>query len=105
MVRIEPELSRSQSDEDYWLSNCEGFRVECPTGRLGTVERVLVGQGDRPEQLSVCCGIFRLRTMLIPVDDVAAIAPRELRLRVRHAPNARAARVKAPRRVLHPLRG
>jgi hypothetical protein len=106
VVRIEPELSRSTFDENYWLGNCEGFRVEARGRKIGTVEHV-VFSGDRPVQLSVCSGMLRLRSKLVPIDDVAVVWPRELTLRVRDVPKARPGALSAHtrRRVLHPLRG
>ncbi|HEY4347105.1 MAG TPA: hypothetical protein VGM80_05905 [Gaiellaceae bacterium] len=107
MVRIEPELTRSTLDEDYWLGHCEGFRVESPSGKIGTVESVVYGKlSGRPEQLAVCYGTLRLRTKLIAVDDVAVIRPRDLRLRIRATSTTGARQQsRAARRMLHPLRG
>jgi hypothetical protein len=106
VVRIEPELSRSAVDENYWLGNCEGFRVEVRGRKIGTVEHV-VFNGDRPVQLSVCSGILRLRSKLVPIDDIAVVRPREMTLRVRDVPAARRAahRAHSRRSMLHPLRG
>jgi hypothetical protein len=49
-------------DEDgraYWLSTCEGFRVDSKDGRVGVVEEVRFSSSKRPEALAVRTGLFR----------------------------------------------
>ncbi len=74
-------------DHDYWLCRCEGFRVDAPTGRLGLVEAVRFGARlDRPDELLVRGGVFRNRTLVVPVSDVREIVPLQQRLVLRSAP-------------------
>lgn len=109
MLRVSPKLTRSRSDEEYWLSHCEGFRVRGPNGFSGVVEAVRFEPGsDLPDDLVVCCGRLRLRSLLIPVADVALIVPRQTRLRLRHTPAATAAKHRRGRWQLkswEPVRG
>lgn len=68
----------------YWLRRCQGFRVESQGQRVGIVEDVLYGaEHNRPSALLVRTGIFKRRLEAISVDDVEAINPRDLSLRVR----------------------
>lgn len=68
----------SSLDLSYWLSRCEGFRVESPEGRIGTVEGVRYGsRADRPDALVVRAGFFGRRRLTIPVDQVERINARE----------------------------
>lgn len=65
-------------DADYWLCRCEGFRVDSEQGRLGIVEEVRFGSRvDRPDWLAVRGGLFARTLRVVPVDEVAAIYPRE----------------------------
>ena len=87
MVRIEPQFQRSSFDANFWLSHCEGYLVESPSGRIGTVENVRFGKRlDRPDELLVRQGTIRRHLLCIAADDVAVINPRELRLRVKGLP-------------------
>jgi len=53
------------SDHDYWLCRCEGFRVDAPTGRLGSVEAVRFGARlDRPNELLVRGGLLATARLL-----------------------------------------
>ena len=65
-----------QPDRDYWLSRCEGFLVESPTGRgVGVVEGLRYGlRIDRPDLLEVGVGRLRRRVLLVPVDQVEHIS-------------------------------
>ena len=66
-------------DRDYWLSHCEGFRVDTAHGRLGFVEEVRGGDiGDAV--LAVRTGVLGRRVMLVPADAVDFIVPRAQRL-------------------------
>jgi hypothetical protein len=62
------------------LRHCHGFRVETPRGRLGVVEDVLYGDGERPAALAVRGGLFGQRVELVPVENVASVEPRRKRL-------------------------
>lgn len=91
MVRIEPEFTRSSFDGDYWLGHCEGFRVECQDKLVGFVKNVrFESRIDRPDELIVRCGGLFGRELVVEVDEVAVIAPSEMRLRIRHRPQPEA---------------
>ncbi len=65
-------------DHAYWLCRCEGFHVDWPGGRRGTVEEVRFGsRHDRPDVLVVRVGRFRRRRLLVPADEVVSLSPRE----------------------------
>jgi hypothetical protein len=68
-------------DHAYWLSRCEGFRVDWQGGRGGTVEEVRFrSRHDRPDVLVVRVGRFRRRRLLVPADEVVSLSPRERRV-------------------------
>ena len=48
----EHDVSRTVVDERYWLAHSDGFRVDGPAGRLGTVLRVIDGDQtlDNPDR-------------------------------------------------------
>jgi hypothetical protein len=75
-------------DRDYWLCRCEGFRVDCPTGRVGRVEEGRFGSRiDRPDLLVIQGGVLGRRRLLVPVADVEEVVPRQERIVVRTAPS------------------
>src|SRR6266567_1312073 len=83
---LEPIVARRR-DGGYWLSHCEGFKVESPQGQVGVVESVVyAGNEPRPRYLAVASGRFVLHTELVPCGDVVSIDPRETRLTVRAGP-------------------
>jgi hypothetical protein len=70
-------------DEDsraYWLSICEGFRVDSKDGRVGVVEEVRLSANKQPEALAVRTGVFRTRLLIVPVHEVKSVAPRTKRI-------------------------
>jgi hypothetical protein len=72
-------------DRGYWLTHCEGFRVDTGEGRLGVVETVLRGAHPTDDtQLAVRAGRFGRRTVLVPLSAVAFIVPRAERIWLRH---------------------
>ena len=73
----------------YWLGHCEGYRVDGPEGRVGIVEAVL-GEEDEPVTLAVREGLFALRTVYVPIEDVIEVHPRAERIVVRSRPGHRA---------------
>jgi hypothetical protein len=75
-------------DRDYWLSRCEGFLVETPTGRcVGVVEGLRFDlRIDRPDLLEVEIGRLRRKTLLVPVDEVEDIFGDEERVVLNHDP-------------------
>jgi hypothetical protein len=68
------------TDEAYWLRNCQGFRVERGEKKLGVVDEVLFGQHSEPATLLVRTGLFRLGLHAISVNDIGEIDPRALRI-------------------------
>jgi hypothetical protein len=59
-------------DRDYWLSHCEGYRVDTDEGRLGFVEAVLRGENPpRDTHLAVRAGRLGRRIVLVPISSVA----------------------------------
>jgi hypothetical protein len=73
---------------DYWLHRCEGFRVESPGGRIGTVKGVRFQGSIEPALLEVRAGLLGHRLLLIPVGDVIEILPKQRLIRVRARPQA-----------------
>ena len=60
------------------LRRSEGFAVETRSGRFGTVEAFRDGGGvATTDVLVVRAGRFGRRRILISVDDVAAVRPRD----------------------------
>jgi hypothetical protein len=77
-------------DRDYWLCRCQGFRVDSPVGRVGSVEEVRFGSRlDRPDTIVVCTGLFGIRQLRVPVSEVEQVAPGQERLVLRSAPKLR----------------
>jgi hypothetical protein len=75
-------------DSDYWLSRCEGFRVDAPAGRLGFVEEVrFVTRLDRPDLLVVRGGLAGRRVLLVPVTQVKEVVPRQERVVLTRSPD------------------
>jgi hypothetical protein len=81
----------------YWLCRCQGFRVDSPEGRVGFVEEVRFrSRVDRPDALAVRAGLLGRHLLIVPVDEVADIAPREERIVLRSAPPLKG-RLRLPR--------
>ena len=67
-------------DRDYWLSHCEGFRVETENGRLGFVDELRPGADGEGDVLAVRAGRLGRRIVLVPVAEVEFIVPRAERI-------------------------
>lgn len=67
-------------DRDYWLSHCEGFRVDTAGGRLGFVEELRPGVGCEGDVLAVRAGLLGRRIVLVPTAEVDFIVPRAERI-------------------------
>jgi len=80
--------ARKRIDRDYWVVHCEGFQVRSGRRRLGFVQEVL----DGGQTLAVRGGFLGRRVVLVPVDRVLAIVPRELRLWIVSPPTVRVPR-------------
>ncbi len=70
-------------DQEYWLAHSEGYRVDSDTGRIGLVEEVCSTPTGHPDLLVLRTGRFGRRRLLLPAEEVMAVAPREGRLVVR----------------------
>jgi hypothetical protein len=74
-------------DADYWHCRCQGFRVAVPSGARGIVEETRFGSRlDRPDVIAVRVGRLPRRLVLVPIEEVEEINPRERLLRVRAFP-------------------
>ena len=67
-------------DRDYWLSHCEGFRVDTADGRLGFVEELRRGADGEGGVLAVRAGLLGRRNVLVPAAEVDFIVPRAERI-------------------------
>jgi hypothetical protein len=68
-------------DHEYWLSHCEGYRVDKPGGRIGLVEEVRHAPDDgRAESLAVLVGMLGRRRLIVSVSEVDAIVPHAERI-------------------------
>ena len=83
MSSVAHDPRHSSLGTDYWLHRCEGFRVESSVGRIGTVKGVRFQGSMRPELLEVRAGLLSYRLLLIPVEDVQEILPKQRRILVR----------------------
>jgi hypothetical protein len=76
--QMREDFGASSFDIDYWLSRCEGYRVESEAGKLGVVEELRFGSRlDRPDELIVRAGFLGRRRVRVPVGDVERIITRE----------------------------
>lgn len=72
---------------DYWLSHCEGFRVDSPRGFVGFVEEVLVDDSHGyPRALVVVSGRSAARRSVVPVGNVAVVQPTRERVSLDSVP-------------------
>ncbi|HXV56682.1 MAG TPA: hypothetical protein VD704_02345 [Gaiellaceae bacterium] len=75
---IESPDTAPSPDEDtraYWLSVCEGFRVDSKDGRVGIVEEVRLSSDKQPEALAVRTGLFRTRLLIVAAREVERVVP------------------------------
>lgn len=79
-----PSFNSSTYDHDYWLSRCKDFQVFSPQGPLGVVQEIRYSsRQDRPDVLVVRSGLFGRRVLVIAVERVQEIIPREQRILLR----------------------
>jgi hypothetical protein len=71
---------------EYWLHRCEGFRVESNKREIGTVHGLRFKGSLEPDLLEVRTGLFGRRVLLIPVEQVAELLPKERRIVLRASP-------------------
>ena len=75
-----------KEDEDYWLRNCQGFRVYTDTKRIGVVQDVVIDPTSMaPASLLVRTGILRLGVRIIPVAAIRHFDAKAMRLVVQAA--------------------
>ena len=72
--------SPASLDRDYWLSHCEGFRVDTAFGRLGFVEECRPGVDSEGGVLAVRAGLLGRRIVLVPTTEVDFVVPRAKRI-------------------------
>ena len=85
MAAIDTRDPRDSSyGRDYWLHRCEGFRVASAGREIGTVRGLRFKGSLEPDQLEVRTGLFGRRVLLIPVEQVEELLPKEKRV-VLHA--------------------
>jgi hypothetical protein len=63
-----------------WLVRCEGFRVDGPNGRLGTVSAIGRDADGDPAWLEVRTGLFFRQTLMIGFADIEVVNPAARRL-------------------------
>jgi hypothetical protein len=81
-----PKFDCQVPDSEHWADHWEGFRLDGPGGRLGTIEAVGFdpATGD-PAWLHVRTGLFVRRTVTIPFTDIESIDPIRGRVTVTNA--------------------
>ena len=84
-MNLRPSLAnRSSYHHDYWLHRCEGFRVDSPRGRLGiVVELRFRSSAECPDSFAIRTGWLRRRLIVVPIEQVDEILPRERRVMLR----------------------
>ena len=73
-------LVEARADLPTRLRHSEGFAVETPTGHFGTVEGF---RGGAHDFLVVRSGWLGRRRMMISVDDISEVLPRQKLVRLR----------------------
>jgi hypothetical protein len=86
MTMVAADAARDTAfDRAYWVSHCEGFRVDTSAGKLGFVDEVLDADADEPV-LAVRAGMLGRRILLVPAHAIDFIVPRTERLWL-HSPH------------------
>jgi hypothetical protein len=69
-------LSDQVPESEHWADQWAGFRLDGPSGRLGTIDAVGfdLSTGE-PAWLQVRTGLFVRRTVTIPFEDIESIDP------------------------------
>jgi hypothetical protein len=82
-----PSYRRSSLDRGYWLGHCHGFVVSAPGGRIGVVEEIVYGEPPSvPTRLVVRAGLLGRRRLVIGVEQVAEVVPRETKIMLNGPP-------------------
>jgi hypothetical protein len=85
-----PALDWRVPDAEHWADQWAGFRVDGPSGRLGTIQRVGFDPATgEPAWLQIRTGLFARRTTAIPFEDIESIDPIQGRVAVRTARTSR----------------
>jgi hypothetical protein len=75
--------AREQDIDLLALGESQGYRVDDPNGRVGTVEGVVAGAwSDRPDAIEVRVGLFRQAMLVVGVADVAEVDSARRRVRL-----------------------
>jgi len=89
-----PALNCQVPDSEHWADQWAGFRLDGPSGRLGTIEAVGFDlKTGEPAWLQVRTGMFVRRTVMIPFGDIESIDPLRGRVTVTTAGTSRDAAV------------
>jgi hypothetical protein len=84
MITLEEQTAVAETTVVDLLAGCEGYRVDSPDGRVGTVEAVLPSFGA----LAVAAGLFATRILLVPFSDVERVDRERRRVVLRASPQA-----------------
>ena len=72
---------RSSYGREYWLQRCQGFLIETPTKRIGRVAGIRYREDNNlPQELEIRAGLLGRTLLLISVDDIAEIVPKQRRV-------------------------
>lgn len=82
----------NKASSDYWLEQSEGFQVFGPNGRIGSVALVLASD-EGVDGLVIRTGLFRTRSVFVPVHEVGTVVARRKRLELLITPRAPRARM------------
>jgi hypothetical protein len=78
-----PTFEERVAGGEDWASRCEGFRLDGPSGRLGTVQSVVFDPASgAPAWLQIRTGLFVRRSGAIPIEDIESIDPLRHRMTV-----------------------
>ena len=77
----------SEAGSNYWLEHSEGFQVFGPDGRIGFVALAL-SSDEGAGGLVIRTGLFRTRSVFVPVHEVGSVAARRKRLELLITPHA-----------------
>ena len=80
LLALTRQPAEGAADPAYWRLACEGFQVWGPSGRLGVVADVLPGVAPEESRLVVASGLFRRRSLIVPVDLVSEVEPERKRI-------------------------
>jgi hypothetical protein len=75
--------ARAQEIDLRALGESQGYRVDDPNGRVGTVDGIVAGAwSDRPDAIEVRVGLFRQAMLVVGIADVAEVDPARRRVRL-----------------------